>query len=104
MDTIFEKLRKSRTSTMILGFLSISWIIVDYFVLGKLFESGNITLGFELILLILSAVAIIAFHISVFVTLFYTYKVTHKYKKESKSQESEIDSKNKKSEENATKG
>lgn len=84
MEKILEKLKKSRVSTIIIGIVSFTWIIVDYFVIMKLYNNNSIDFGIDIFLLGISAISIISFHIMVVIFLYNTYRLTHKLKQSEK--------------------
>lgn len=84
MEKLIRKLKSSANSTLILGLLSITWLIIDYFVIETILVENLEKFSLEWILLVASAIAFAAFHISVFVTIFYAYRVYMKFKSESK--------------------
>lgn len=85
MESLIQKLKNSATLTLILGILSLTWLVIDYFVLGTLTTKVLGKFELEWILLIFSAAAIIVFHISVFITIYYSYRVVRKIRKELKT-------------------
>ena len=84
MEELIRKLKSSANLTLVLGFLSITWLIIDYFVVETILTEGLTKFSLEWILLIASAIAFIAFHISAFGTIFYSYRVFMKFKSEKK--------------------
>jgi len=89
MERLSQKLKSSANLTLILGLLSITWLIIDYFVIETILKEGLTKFSLEWILLVASAVAFAAFHISVFITIFYAYRVFIKLKSESKKKNEE---------------
>jgi len=85
MDKIIRKLKSSTNLTLILGLLSITWLIIDYFVVETVLVEGLTKYSLEWILLIASAIAIAAFHISTFITIYYSYRVYMRVKKDGKT-------------------
>lgn len=84
MERMVQKLKSSTNLTLILGLLSITWLIIDYFVIQTILKEGLEKYSLEWILLVASVVAFAAFHISTFITIFYSYRVYMKVKKEAK--------------------
>lgn len=84
MEGLSQKLKNSANLTLILGLLSITWLIIDYFVIGTILKEGLTKFSLEWILLVASAIAFAAFHVSVFITIFYAYRLFMKVKSESK--------------------
>lgn len=81
MEKLKAKLKSSSTITLVLGIISLTWIIIDYFVIQTILEEGELTkFSLEWILLLTSGLALIAFHISVFITLFYVFRIIFKIK------------------------
>jgi membrane protein implicated in regulation of membrane protease activity len=89
MERLSQKLKSSANLTLILGLLSITWLIIDYFVIETILKEGLTKFSLEWILLVASAVAFAAFHISVFITIFYAYRVFIKLRSESKKKNEE---------------
>lgn len=90
MEKLARKLKSSANLTLILGLLSITWLIIDYFVVETILVEGLTKFSLEWILLIASAIAFAAFHISAFVTIFYSYRVVMKTKSKKKKEAKEI--------------
>ena len=84
MEKLIQKLRTNLLITFILGLLSVTWIIIDYFVLDTIINEGLSKFSLEWILVIISGIAFIAFHISVFVTIYYSLRLLRKIKSENK--------------------
>ncbi len=80
MDKVLEKLKRTRVSATIIGIVSLTWIVVDYFVVMNLYNDHSISFGIDLFLLAISAVSLLAFHIITFVLIYHTYRLTHKIK------------------------
>jgi uncharacterized paraquat-inducible protein A len=75
-EKLKQKLKSSALISLVLGIISITWIIIDYFVIQTIIESGELTkFSLEWILLLTSGLAFVAFHISVFLTLFYVFRI-----------------------------
>jgi NADH:ubiquinone oxidoreductase subunit 5 (subunit L)/multisubunit Na+/H+ antiporter MnhA subunit len=89
MERLSQKLKSSANLTLILGLLSITWLIIDYFVIETILKEGLTKFSLEWILLVASAVAFAAFHISVFITIFYAYRLFIKLRSESKKKNEE---------------
>jgi low affinity Fe/Cu permease len=89
MERLSQKLKSSANLTLILGLLSITWLIIDYFVIETILKEGLTKFSLEWILLVASAVAFAAFHISVFITIFYAYREFIKLRSESKKKNEE---------------
>lgn len=89
MERLSQKLKSSANLTLILGLLSITWLIIDYFVIETILKEGLTKFSLEWILLVTSAIAFVAFHVSVFITIFYVYRVFMKLKSESKKKSEE---------------
>ena len=83
MEKIIKKLKTSATTTLILGLLSISWIAIDYLALKSIWQNEKVNLSFEWIIVLVSAVPIIIFHFSFFITLYYLFRFIRKYRHES---------------------
>lgn len=81
METLVQKLKTNSIITLILGLLSLTWIVIDYFVLDSVAVKGLSKYSLEWILLIFSGAVLAVFHISVFVTLYYAFRVIRKAKK-----------------------
>lgn len=100
MDKVVDKLKRTRVSTTILGIVSITWLIVDYFVVMNLYNENAIPFGIDLFLLAISAVSLLSFHIITFLLVYHTYRLTRKLKQnakeknEAKSEEPEITEEN----------
>ena len=75
MEKLAGKLKSSANLTLILGLLSITWLIIDYFVVDTILVEGLTKFSLEWILLIASSIAFAAFHISAFITIFFAYRV-----------------------------
>ncbi|MCZ7604016.1 MAG: hypothetical protein QY331_06480 [Melioribacteraceae bacterium] len=84
MESLTQKLKNSLNFTLVLGFLSLTWLIIDYFVIETILAEGLGKFSLEWILLVASGIAFIVFHISVFITIYYGYRVTMKFKSEMK--------------------
>lgn len=84
MDRIVEKLKTNALITFILGLLSSTWIVIDYFVLDTIINEGLSKFSLEWILVIISGLAFIAFHFSAFVTIYYAFRLIRKIKSEQK--------------------
>lgn len=81
IEQLKAKLKSSAMITLVLGIISITWIIIDYFVIQTILEDGGLSkFSLEWILLFTSGLAFVAFHISVFLTLFYIFRVVIKIK------------------------
>ncbi len=92
IEKLKRKLKSSALITLILGLISITWLIVDYFVVQTIITEGSLSkFSLEWILILISGLAFICFHISVFVTLFYAFRIVGKIKID-KSEEEENDS------------
>ncbi len=89
MERLSQKLKSSANLTLILGVLSITWLIIDYFVIETILKEGLTKFSLEWILLVASAVAFAALDISVFITIFYAYRVFIKLRSESKKKNEE---------------
>lgn len=80
MEKILSRLKTNSWVSLILGVLSLTWVVIDYFVIKEILRQYQIVLSFETILLIISAIAAVIFHISVFITLYYVMRFVLKYK------------------------
>ncbi|MDZ7766964.1 MAG: hypothetical protein U5K00_21535 [Melioribacteraceae bacterium] len=81
MEKLKGKLKSSSIITLVLGIISLTWIIIDYFVIQTILEDGKLAkFSLEWILLLTSGLALIAFHFSVFITLFYVFRIIFKIK------------------------
>ncbi len=89
MEKIVEKLKTNTLITFILGLLSSTWIVIDYFVLDTILNEGLSKLSLEWILIIISGAAFIAFHISVFLMIYYVFRLLRKIKSEQKKSHKE---------------
>ena len=84
MDKVVNKLKRTRVSTTIIGIVSLTWLVVDYFVVANLYNENAIPFGIDLFLLAISAVSLLAFHIISFMLVYHTYRLTHKLKQKEK--------------------
>lgn len=84
MEKTLSKLKTSSIVSFIFAFISISWLIIDYFLLREIFRDAKIVLGFEMVLLIMSAVIFSVFIFSVFVTSYQTFRLVMEIRSEKK--------------------
>lgn len=87
MEKLIQKLKTSSVITLILGILSATWIFLDYLALKEIWLDGNASHNFEWIIVMASAVPFVAFHISAFFTIFYSFRFRAKYRAEKKQQQ-----------------
>lgn len=87
MEKLKNKLKTSLKSTLIFGIISASWIAIDFLALQSIYSSHEIKFNFEWIILIISSVPFILFHLSAFFTLFYAWKFLRKSLKPLKHEE-----------------
>ena len=80
LEKLLGKLKSSANFTLILGLLSITWLIIDYFVIETILVENLEKFSLEWILIIASALAFISFHTSAFITIYYSYRVVMKFR------------------------
>lgn len=90
MEKIIRKLKISSIVTLILGLLSLSWLVLDYFLVKDYLNDPHFQLGWEWVIIIVSAVAVLSFHFAAFLTIYYSTRLIIKYRSEEKKQNKAI--------------
>lgn len=85
MEKILSRLKTNSIITLLLGILSLTWIIIDYFVIDTIVSDGLTKYSPEWILLQFSGAIVLCFVISTFITLYYSARAVMKFKKEKKN-------------------
>lgn len=80
MEKLVERLKSTTSFSLIMACLSITWLIIDYFVMGSIIEKGLTKFSLEWILLIASGFVYLVFTISVFIMIYYSMRVSGKLK------------------------
>lgn len=80
MEKLVERLKSTTSFSLIMACLSITWLIIDYFVMGSIIEKGLTKFSLEWILMIASGIVYTVFTISVFIMIYYSIRVTGKLK------------------------
>ncbi|OGU56248.1 MAG: hypothetical protein A2V66_02925 [Ignavibacteria bacterium RBG_13_36_8] len=88
MEKLINKLKTNSLISLIFGILSLTWVILDYFVIKDFVTEYKIKFGLDLLLLGVSAVAFLLFIIFVFIALYYSFRVVLRYKSEQKKKPS----------------
>ena len=87
MEKLSRKLKQSSIITLILGILSLTWLVLDYLALKEIWLKKAEAHNFEWIIVGTSALPLAAFYISVFFTLYLTFRFRMKYNSEKKREE-----------------
>lgn len=87
LENLISKLKTNAVISLILGLLSLTWIVLDYFIIKDLILQNEIKLNIYILLLALSAIAFFLFIMAVFVTIYYIFRTSMKYKSENKKKE-----------------
>ncbi len=90
MENLIRKLKISSVVTLILGLLSLSWLILDYFLIKDYLNDQRFQLGWEWGIIIVSAVAVLSFHLAAFITIYYSTRLIIKYRSEEKKHKKAI--------------
>ncbi len=91
MEKILARLKTNSIITLMLGILSLTWVVIDYFVIETIVEEGLAKFGLEWMLLQFSGVAVICFAVSTFITLYYSTRAVVKFKKAAKTEKRKAD-------------
>ncbi|MBZ0179260.1 MAG: hypothetical protein K8F36_08210 [Melioribacteraceae bacterium] len=86
MEKILARLKTNSIITLMLGILSLTWVVIDYFVIETIVKEGLTKFSLEWMLLQFSGVAVICFAVSTFITLYYSTRVVMKFKKSAKTE------------------
>ena len=84
IEKLISKLKANAVISLILGLLSLTWIILDYFIISDLIAQYEISLSINIMLLALSGIAFLVFILVVFVTIYYIFRTSMKYNSEQK--------------------
>jgi predicted membrane protein len=87
MEKFEQKLKTSSVITLILGILSATWLFLDYLALKEIWLDKTASHNFEWIIVMASAIPFVAFHISAFFTIFYSFRFRGKYRSEKRKQQ-----------------
>lgn len=89
MEKLIDKLRAQSIIVTILFVISATWIIIDYFIMKDIKVKFELDFGLNWMLLIISGVAVLAFHVAVAFLLFLNMRIVMRnrslIKKEEKS-------------------
>jgi len=93
VDKIIGKLRVSIIVSVIVIILSVSWLVLDYYILGKIILTTNILTNFESAMLKIS-IAVFGLLIFTFlINIYYSLRVSSKAKSEINKVKKEIERK-----------
>ena len=81
MDKLYNNFKISAIVTFILIILSITWIILDYYVLKDILSNETLLTGFEILILKISIAVFVCLILSFLVSLFYAFRIGIKSKK-----------------------
>ena len=84
MENLISKLKGNAIISLILGLLSLTWIVLDYFIITDLINQYDVTLSIYILLLALSGIAFTLFIFFVFATVYNIFRTSMKYKSEQK--------------------
>ena len=87
LENLISKLKTNAVISLILGLLSLTWIVLDFFIIKDLIQQNEIKLNIYILLLAFSAIAFVIFIIAVFITIYYIFRASMKYKSENKKKE-----------------
>jgi len=84
LENLISKLKTNAVISLILGLLSLTWIILDYFIIKDLITQYEIKLSIYILLLALSGIAFFVFILFVFITIYYIFRSSIKYNSDQK--------------------
>lgn len=80
MENLIQRLKSTTLFTLIMGFLSLTWLIIDYFLMRSIMEEGLTKFSLEWILMIASGIVYVVFTASVFIMIYFSLRVVGKLK------------------------
>lgn len=91
MEKLIDKLKTQSIIVGILLIISATWVIIDYFVLIDIKDKFELDFGINWMLLIISGIAILAFHLAVFILLFFNIRIFFKNRSNLKKEKKQND-------------
>jgi hypothetical protein len=91
MINLINKLKQHSIILIILAILSLTWLVILYFLTTDIFSKNEISLTYEWLLFYIGIVAILLFHIWVFVLIYFSFRIVFKFKYEEKKELKEED-------------
>lgn len=85
MEKLIHKLKNTGLITFIIGILSLTWLFLDYLALKDVWVETGSEFSYRWIMIIVSGIILILFHLFVFLTLYYIFRLKIKYKSEQKA-------------------
>jgi len=85
MEKLIHKLKNTGLITFIIGILSLTWLFLDYLALKDVWVETGAEFSYRWIMIIVSGIILILFHLFVFLTLYYIFRLKIKYKSEQKA-------------------
>jgi hypothetical protein len=89
MEKLVNQLKTNSYIIIVLAILSLTWLLIDYFLLKGILTDNNIALNYNWILITISIIVVVLFHLWVFILVFYSLRVVIKYKSELKKAKAE---------------
>ncbi len=80
MDELIKKLRTNSVILLVLGILSFTWLFLDYLALKEIRVESLGDKNFEWIIVLISAIPFFLFHLFVFITIFYIFRLKGKFR------------------------
>jgi hypothetical protein len=87
MEKLVNQLKTNSYIIIVLAILSLTWLLIDYFLLKGVLSDNTIELGYSWILIVISIVVVAIFHIWVFILIYYCLRVVIKFNSEKKNSE-----------------
>ncbi|MBL1214198.1 MAG: hypothetical protein HND52_12635 [Ignavibacteriae bacterium] len=82
MEKLVNQLKTNSYIIIVLAILSLTWLLIDYFLLKGILADNNIALNYNWILITISIVVVVLFHLWVFILVFYSLRVVIRFKSE----------------------
>ena len=89
MEKLIQKIRSLTFTLVILAALSLTWLIVDFFILRGYYAENNLTLDANWILIIVSAIPVLLMIVVTFFLSLFVWRLRSKYRSEIRKLEKE---------------